>query len=232
MRDIGKNIKAFRLKNKITQEQLAESLYVTRQTISNYETGRSHPDIDMLRNIADIYKIDVETLIYGDVPVDGRSLRTKVYVVMGCVIYIVAASIFIAGFYDYIYDYTVTTFDRTWMMLFTFAIRPLLCIGMGVTSIEIVSQFICIKPFKRHSKLRAFAWICIGIISAVAVTIIMINGRMLSCIGVSIGSSAETWSPEWEILTTLNTKHWYVFIILGICMAYLIKLLKRQPKGK
>lgn len=98
MRDIGKNIKAFRLKNKITQEQLAESLYVTRQTISNYETGRSHPDIDMLRNIADIYKIDVETLIYGDVPVNGRSLRTKVYVVMGCVIYIVATSIFIAGF--------------------------------------------------------------------------------------------------------------------------------------
>ncbi len=224
MRDIGKNIKAFRLKNKITQEQLAESLYVTRQTISNYETGRSHPDIEMLRSIADIYKIDVETLIYGDVSLNGRTLRTKVYVVMGCVIYIAAASIFITGFYDYIYDHTVTTFDRTWMILFTFVIRPLLCIGIGVTSIEIISQFICIKPFKRHSKPRTFAWICMGIILAAVVTIIMVSGRMLLC----IGASTETWSSGREFLTTLNTKHWYAFIILGTCMAYLIKLLKRQ----
>lgn len=41
MRDIGKNIKHLREVNKLSQEQLAEKLFVTRQTVSNYETGVS-----------------------------------------------------------------------------------------------------------------------------------------------------------------------------------------------
>ena len=41
MRDIGKNIKQLREGKGMTQEGLAEQLFVTRQTISNYETGGS-----------------------------------------------------------------------------------------------------------------------------------------------------------------------------------------------
>lgn len=41
MRDIGKNIRALRVRRGLSQDQLAESLHVTRQTISNYETGVS-----------------------------------------------------------------------------------------------------------------------------------------------------------------------------------------------
>lgn len=39
MRDIGKNIKELRCARGLTQEELAERLHVTRQTVSNYETG-------------------------------------------------------------------------------------------------------------------------------------------------------------------------------------------------
>ena len=42
MRDIGKNIRSLRQKRNISQDQLAQMLHVTRQTISNYETGVSH----------------------------------------------------------------------------------------------------------------------------------------------------------------------------------------------
>lgn len=45
MRDIGKNIRTLREKKGMTQEELAQALFVTRQTVSNYETGRSRPDI-------------------------------------------------------------------------------------------------------------------------------------------------------------------------------------------
>ena len=52
MRDISKNIKQLRIKKGMTQDELAEVLFVTRQTVSNYETGKSHPDVDMLVSIA------------------------------------------------------------------------------------------------------------------------------------------------------------------------------------
>ena len=42
MRDIGKNIRLAREKKGYSQEQLAALLFVTRQTVSNYETGVSH----------------------------------------------------------------------------------------------------------------------------------------------------------------------------------------------
>jgi len=38
MRDIGKNIKLLREERNMTQDELAERLFVTRQTVSNYET--------------------------------------------------------------------------------------------------------------------------------------------------------------------------------------------------
>lgn len=42
MRDIGKNIQLARLHRKLTQDELAQKVHTTRQTISNYETGVSH----------------------------------------------------------------------------------------------------------------------------------------------------------------------------------------------
>ena len=65
MRDIGKNIKTLRTKKDMTQDELAEKLFVTRQTVSNYETGRSRPDVDMLAKIAEVLEIDANTVIYG-----------------------------------------------------------------------------------------------------------------------------------------------------------------------
>ena len=48
MRDIGKNIKDLRIQAKLTQEELAEKLFVTRQTVSNYETRALATDFPRL----------------------------------------------------------------------------------------------------------------------------------------------------------------------------------------
>ena len=45
MRDIGKNIRQLRTQQNMTQDELAQKLFVTRQTVSNYETGKSKPDV-------------------------------------------------------------------------------------------------------------------------------------------------------------------------------------------
>ena len=65
MRDIGVNIRTIRIQKGITQEDLAEKLFITRQAVSSYETGRTRPDIDMLVKIAEILETDTNTLLYG-----------------------------------------------------------------------------------------------------------------------------------------------------------------------
>ena len=75
MRDIGKNIRSLREAKNLTQDQLAEKLYVTRQTVSNYETGRSRPDIDMLMKMAEVLDTDIHILLYG--PQFDPDLRKK-----------------------------------------------------------------------------------------------------------------------------------------------------------
>lgn len=65
MRDIGANIRILRMQRKITQEELAQQLFITRQAVSSYETGRTHPDIDMLVKIAEVLETDTNTLLYG-----------------------------------------------------------------------------------------------------------------------------------------------------------------------
>lgn len=65
MRPIGKNIKEQRNRVGMTQEQLATQLHVTRQAVSSWENGKTRPDLETVKAIADIFAISVEELIYG-----------------------------------------------------------------------------------------------------------------------------------------------------------------------
>ena len=85
MRDIGKNIKALREKKGMTQEALAGALFVTRQTVSNYATGRSRPDLDMLVKIAGVLEADVNQVLYG-LPADQDLVREAKRLGIGCLI--------------------------------------------------------------------------------------------------------------------------------------------------
>lgn len=65
MDNIGKRIKRLRTEQGITQEQLAERLHVTRQAVSNWEIGKTQPDIETLTTLAEVLGVTVEELIYG-----------------------------------------------------------------------------------------------------------------------------------------------------------------------
>ena len=62
---VGKNIKKFRVLKNMSQEDIAEHLNVTRQAVSNWETGKTQPDIETLHNISMILDVSIEELIYG-----------------------------------------------------------------------------------------------------------------------------------------------------------------------
>ena len=65
MAEVSKNMKKIRSAAGMTQQELADRLHVTRQAVSSWETGKNHPDLEMLERIAQILEVDLEELIYG-----------------------------------------------------------------------------------------------------------------------------------------------------------------------
>ncbi len=64
--DLGKKITAMRNEKNLSQEQLAEKLNVTRQTISNWENGKFYPDIDSLVNLSKFFNVSLDDLLSYD----------------------------------------------------------------------------------------------------------------------------------------------------------------------
>ena len=64
--DLGKKIMTMRNEKNLSQEQLAEKLNVTRQTISNWENGKFYPDIDSLVNLSKFFNVSLDVLLSYD----------------------------------------------------------------------------------------------------------------------------------------------------------------------
>lgn len=60
---LGENIKKYRTEKKMTQEFVAESLGVSRQSVSKWETGASEPSTSNLLSLAKLFDVDVKDLI-------------------------------------------------------------------------------------------------------------------------------------------------------------------------
>ncbi len=63
---IGKFLKELRKQKGLTQEQLAEKFNVSNRTISRWENGNNMPDLDVLIEISDYYKVDLREILTGE----------------------------------------------------------------------------------------------------------------------------------------------------------------------
>lgn len=73
----GSFLKRLRKQNGMTQEQLAERLGVTARTVSRWETGSNLPDLSLLIEIADLYRVDIREIIDGERKDDTMDQETK-----------------------------------------------------------------------------------------------------------------------------------------------------------
>ena len=64
--NIGNQIKKYREQLKISQEELADKIFVTRQTISNWENNKNYPDIKSLSLLSYNLNVSLDDLIKGD----------------------------------------------------------------------------------------------------------------------------------------------------------------------
>ncbi len=64
--EIGKQIKKYRTEMKFSQEELSEKIFVSRQTISNWENNKSYPDVKSLLLLSSLFNVSLDILIKGD----------------------------------------------------------------------------------------------------------------------------------------------------------------------
>lgn len=65
--ELGKKIKYYRNEKSLTQDNLAERIFVSRKTISNWENDKSYPDISSIILLSEVLEVSVDNLIKGDV---------------------------------------------------------------------------------------------------------------------------------------------------------------------
>ena len=71
------NLISLRKMKQMSQEQLAEAVGVSRQTISKYETGEALPDIDKCKIMAELFDVSLDDLVYYDKQTSGLGIPPK-----------------------------------------------------------------------------------------------------------------------------------------------------------
>lgn len=77
---IASQIKKYRNSLNLSQDDLAEKIYVTRQSISNWENNKTYPDIKSLLLLSDVFSVSLDTLVKGDLEEMKKEIDNQEYV--------------------------------------------------------------------------------------------------------------------------------------------------------
>jgi len=148
MRDIGKNIRDLRQAKGMTQDTLAERLFVTRQTVSNYETGRTRPDVDMVIRIAEVLNTDANTILYGIPAPPERKADIRKLVIAVCVLAVLIPLYIWAGkIADWYKQYQYLAWQKLLLEIF---VTPLPFLLLGWTMMQILGVFTKLRPVENR----------------------------------------------------------------------------------
>lgn len=75
--ELHTQIKKYRTSMNLSQEELAQKVYVTRQTISNWENNKSYPDIHSLLLLSSLFNISLDQLIQGDLKIMKEEINNE-----------------------------------------------------------------------------------------------------------------------------------------------------------
>ncbi len=86
MHAINENLKLLRQASGMTQAEVADAISVTRQTVSSYESGRTQPDLETLKRLAEVYRADLHDVLYGGNRLQRRLKQIKLVAIIFSVI--------------------------------------------------------------------------------------------------------------------------------------------------
>ena len=169
--EFNEKLKELRSSRGLTQEELAEALFVSRTAISKWESGRGYPSIDSLREISDFFSVTIDELLSGEKLLSIAEKENKSNMQNLCSILIGAIDLlyFLLMVLPLssvnLFDYTDTSvFNRIvyWGLLF-------LLMGIGIAEI-IVTQ---LKIEKISRKITIFSMV----LSMAAVLFLALTGE-------------------------------------------------------
>lgn len=186
LRDVGKNIRDLRERAKLTQDELAERLCTTRQTVSNYERGKTRPDVEQILRLAAIFGTDANAILYGLPGTEYRSRASSCAVLSGM----------IWGVLQAVYWLLVPAAEQQrahlnimMMGLLRLLLQPVTLLVFGWFLIQLISVLTTIKlpKTKRAAHIRRVL---------VALAGILIVLPSLSCVAVTQFRKGDML-PEW-----------------------------------
>ena len=77
--ELNRQIKKYRTDANLSQEELAGKIFVSRQTISNWENGKNYPDIKSLVLMSEVFQVSLDNLIKGDLERMKKEIDTQEY---------------------------------------------------------------------------------------------------------------------------------------------------------
>ena len=93
--EFNEKLQHLRKQHNMTQEQLAEKLYVTRAAVSKWESGKGYPNIESLKAISSLFAISIDELLSGNellelAETENRSNLKRIYNIIGGVVDLLA----------------------------------------------------------------------------------------------------------------------------------------------
>lgn len=144
MRDIGKNIRDLRQRKSMTQDTLAERLFVTRQTVSNYETGRTRPDVEMVIKIAEVLETDANTILYGiPTPPERKAGIRKICYAAAALLILLPLYAWLGDITDWYHYNMYVVWPRLLLIIF---LTPAVFLLLGWTMMQAVAVFSNLTP--------------------------------------------------------------------------------------
>lgn len=75
--EIGTQIKQRRAAAGLSQEELADRIFVTRQTLSNWENDKTYPDINSLLRLSELFHVSLDELVKGDIQIMEEVIKKE-----------------------------------------------------------------------------------------------------------------------------------------------------------
>lgn len=136
--EFNEKLQQLRTGKNLTQEQLAEQLYVSRTAISKWESGKGYPNIESLKCISKFFSVTIDELLSGEelitlAETENRSNLKKIYSFIYGILDMMAVTFILLPLYGnlvdgYIYSVNLLSFTDTILMFLT--VSPFVFVAM------------------------------------------------------------------------------------------------------